>query len=177
MKRWIGASPLVLLTFTAGCAVRAPADAAGDPRRHVEPAGGFSFVPPEGWEVRPIPGLKFKAAFGPTSAGFTPNINVVDESFDGPLDAYVQGNIGAARRAFKQFRLLSQDEFNTSGDLRGARAVGENELNGMVLRQTYYFFAKGDTKFVVTCSAQADGGDKLDRVFEASMKTFRFDGQ
>jgi hypothetical protein len=29
-------------------------------RRHVDKAGGFSFIPPDTWTVRDVPGLKFK---------------------------------------------------------------------------------------------------------------------
>jgi hypothetical protein len=154
-----------------------PADQAGDVRRHTEAAGGFSFVPPEGWAIRPFPGAKFKTAVGPAAAGFAPNINVVDESFSGSLDAYVKGNLDSMQRVFKQFRLLKQEEFKTSQGLQAARVIAENELNGRVLRNTYYFFPNGDTKFVVTCTALAEGGDKFDPVFEGSMHTFRFDSK
>jgi hypothetical protein len=73
-------------------------------------------------------------------------------------------------------RELSQGEFTTAEGLRGARATFEHERDGRALRQTYYFFGKGARKFVVTCSALAGSGERLDPVFEASMKTFRFDG-
>src|SRR5262249_42430659 len=46
-----------------------------------------------------------------------------------------------------------------------------------LLRQNFYFFDKGKTKFVVTCTALAEGGEKLDPVFEGSRKTFRFGGR
>jgi hypothetical protein len=177
MRRWISVAPLVLLTSLAtGCGGPAPSAGPEDPRRHTEVAGGFSFVPPDGWNIRPVPGLKFRAAVGPAAAGFAPNINVVDESFRGPLDTYVQGNLASMRQAFQQFRLLRREEFEAAGGLPGARVVSENEVNGRALRQTYYFFARGDTKFVITCTALAEGGDKLDPVFEASLRTFRFDG-
>jgi len=45
-------------------------------QRHVETAGGFSFIPPDGWEMRSVPGRKFKAAIGPPTGGFSPNIVV-----------------------------------------------------------------------------------------------------
>jgi len=33
----------------------------------------------------------------------------------------------------------------------------------------------GGTKFTITCTALAEGGEKLDPIFETCMKTFRFD--
>ncbi len=148
-----------------------------DARRHVEASAGFSFVPPTGWAARPVQGVKYKVVAGPAAAGFAPNINVVDESFPGPLAAYVNGNLAAMRQQLKGFRLLQQSDFKTTEGLAGARFTFENQQNGRMLRQTSYFFANGDRKFVVTCTALADGGDRLDAVFESSMKTFRFERQ
>ncbi len=54
--------------------------------------------------------------------------------------------------------------------------VIQSDQNGTLLRQAFYFFAgTGDNKFVVTCSALASGGEEIDEVFEASLKTFVLD--
>jgi hypothetical protein len=178
MKRWIGAALVVLLTFLgAACDRRASTDPAGDARPHAETPVAFSFDPPAGWVFRPFPGLKHQVAVGPAASGFAPNINVVEEPFGGTLDAYVNGNLASMQRLFKEFHLLQRDDFRTAEGLEGARLIAENTQNGKRLRQTFYLFGKGDRKFVVTCSALAEGGDELDPVFEASMKTFRFDGK
>ena len=163
MKHPLLMTTIVFLgTLTAGCGHGTLSD--------------FSFTPPEGWEFRdPLPGMKFKAAIGPARAGFASNINVVDEAFNGSLAAYAEGNLTAIQKAFKNFRLLKQETFTTTNGEPAVRMVTENEQNGRQLRQTFYFFGKGNTKFVVTCTTLAEGGEKLDPVFEASMKTFRFD--
>jgi len=56
-----------------------------------------------------------------------------------------------------------------------ARLMVEDEQNNQLLRQTFYIFSKKNTKFTVTCSALAEEGDKFAPIFEASMKTFRFE--
>jgi hypothetical protein len=174
MKRALGVAPLVLLTsLAAGWGGQGPK--AEDGLRHEETAGGFSFVPPKGWTIREFPGLKFKIAAGPAAAGFAPNINVVDESFGGSLAEYVKLNLDTLPKVFQKSRVVNQGAFKTNAGLEGARAITENEQNGKLLRQTFYFFPRGDRQFVVTCSVLAEGGEKLDAVFEASMKTFRFD--
>jgi hypothetical protein len=176
MKHLIAVVALVLLTpLVVGCGNKTSGNKADDPRRHVEPAGSFSFVPPQDWEVRNVRGGKYKAAVGPAAAGFAPNINILDESFSGSLDAYVTLNLATLQKGFKKFRLVQQEDFKTMAGEQGSRVVTECEQNGTALRQTFYFFSKGDTKFVVTCTTLAEGGDKLDSVFETSMKTFRFD--
>jgi len=173
MKHLIGVVPLVFLTVA--CGDEASRNRAEDPRRHVEAAGGFSFVPPEDWKIRDIPGMKFKAMIGPSAAGFAPNICTVDELFSGSLDAYVKGNLAALQKASRKFHLAQSDDFKTTAGEQGARLVTESENQGRLLRQTFYFFGKRDTKFVITCSTLAEGGDKLDSVFETSIKTFRFE--
>lgn len=161
-------APCVLLTaFALGCG-NDPV-----PGRHSE--AGFSFVPPPGWEVRPFPGLKFRAAVGPPAAGFAPNINIIDDVNPLPLDDYVQANLNGLRQMTQNFRLVRQEAFKTAEGLEGGRLIGENDQQGRRLRQTSYFFARGGTKYVVTCSALAEGGEQFDPVFEATMKTFRFD--
>ena len=178
MKHIIRVISFVVLTFYAvTCNGQPGVDKDQDARRHVEKTGGFSFVPPEDWKVRDFPGLKYKIVVGPIGAGFASNINVVDETIKGTLDDYVKGNIAVLQSAFKKFRLVKQDDFKTSAGLQGARLIAESEQNDMLLRQTFYFFGTADTKYVITCSTLAEGGEKLDPVFEKSMKTFRFEKQ
>lgn len=200
MRCWIEVTLLVLLTFlTIGCRRHDSPENTADKRqqtepspkrgiengkeaaraeerrRHTEAAGGFSFIPPEGWQVRDFPGRKFKIVVGPAAAGFAANINIVDESFDGSLEDYVKANLNALPKAFKKYRLLKQESFVTAVGLPGARAIVEDEQNNRLLRQAFYFFSKKNTKFTITCSALAEEGDEFAPVFEASMKTFRFD--
>jgi hypothetical protein len=52
--------------------------------------------------------------------------------------------------------------------------VTENQINGVWLRQTFYFFQNGPNMLVVTCSAEANtAGEALDPLFRASLRTFR----
>jgi hypothetical protein len=156
-------------------APRAAKATADDPRRHTEVAGGFSFIPPDGWQIRTIPRLKFKVATGPAADGFAPNINIVDESFNGSVDDYAQANLANLQRALKQVRLLKEDQFTTAKGMQAPRMVIEHDFNGKPLHQTFYMFSNGATKFVITCSALAQDGDRLAPVFESAMRTFRFD--
>jgi hypothetical protein len=174
MKRFVRAASCVLLALlVAGSVARGWADQPDEKKRHTETGGGFSFIPPDGWTVKEFPGLKFKIAVGPAAAEFAPNINVVDEADDGKLDDYVKRNVAALQKVFKKGRLVKQEQFKTAAGLESARVIFEHEQQGKLLRQTFYFFDKGKTKFVVTCTALAEGGEKLDPVFEASLKTFR----
>lgn len=141
--------------------------------RHVEQAGGFSLQAPKGWQFREFPGLKYQIAFGPAANAFSPNINVVDEAYDGPLKNYVDENVKNLKKIFDQFKLIRRDAFVTASGLKGERMVTTAHQQKSLLRQTYYFLPGANGKyFVVTCSALAAGGEMLDPVFEESLKTF-----
>jgi hypothetical protein len=147
--------------------------AADTGKRHVEATGGYSFCPPKDWEIKEMPGLKYKLAFGKAAGGFAPNVNVVDEAFDGSVDEYVKTSLETVSKVFKGFKKLGQSNFKSDSGVKGIRLQTESEQGALRLRQTFFFFeGKGKNKFVVTCSALAENGQKLDSVFEDSMKTF-----
>ncbi|HKZ02116.1 MAG TPA: hypothetical protein VJ180_07745, partial [Pyrinomonadaceae bacterium] len=62
-------------------------------KRYTGPDGGFSFCPPDGWNLEERTGEKYKMVFGMPSNGFRPNINVKDEQSAAPLADYVAAGI------------------------------------------------------------------------------------
>ncbi len=145
--------------------------------RLVEPEGGFSYVPPDGWMAYRLPGLKYRIVSAPIQAGGAPNINAADEFFAGSLEEYVKANLATLQRVMPEFRIVKQEDFQTTAGLPSVRLVAEVKQNGINLRQSYYFFGNGNTKYVVVCTTRRDGGEELDPIFEASMKSFRLERQ
>ena len=145
-----------------------------DPGAQYEQAGGFSYDPPKGWNIREFPGMKFKLSHGETEDGYAPNINIVDEKFPGSLSVYADANVATLKKIFVKLQIISRSDFLTSDKLPGIRIVTINEQQGRMVRQIFYIFGQGDTKYVVTCTALASKGDALDATFEKSMKTFSF---
>jgi|GEM_PF-792619 len=139
-----------------------------------EKAGGFSYDPPKGWNVREFPGMKFRISHAAAEGGFASNINVVDEKFAGGLSTYADANVVNLKKFFQKFTLLSRKDFLTDGKVKGIQIVTTNEQQGRMLRQIFYIFARDNIKYVVTCTALASKGDALDATFEKSMKSFRF---
>lgn len=164
----------VVAALVAGAARAAQPE---EGRRHTEKAGGFSFVPPDGWTVREFPGLKNKIVVGPARDGFAPNINVVEEAFPGTADAYIKATIPTLKQVFKEVRIEASGPFETKSGLKGGRIVAEHRQNDKLLRQTFYCFGDGKTMHVVTCSALAEGGKDFDPVFERAMKSFRLEAK
>jgi hypothetical protein len=143
------------------------------PRQHYEKAGAFSYDPPSGWQVVEFPGLKYRISHGPRENEFTPNINVVDEAFSGTLAAYVDANLQNMERVFVNLKVLSREDLKTKDNEAAVKVVTENEQQGRMLRQTFFFIGPGNRKYVVTCTALVDGGDKFDTAFAETAKTFR----
>jgi len=169
----IFAAILTMAVVCVGCAEKQERSD-GPHQRFYEAGGRFSYDPPAKWEIASMPGLKYRIARGPRTGGFTPNINVVEESFTGSLEAYANGNITNMKKLFKSMKILSREDFKTNDDQPAVKLVIENVQQGMKLRQTFYFLGTGRSKFVVTCTAPAKGGAKLDSLFEKSAATFRF---
>lgn len=138
-----------------------------------EQAGGFSFDPPHTWQIAGLPGLKYRVAVGPPQNGFSPNINVVDEQYQGSINAYVDANIKTLAKMFPKFTVLDRRPFMPSRGSEGVVLVNQNEQAGKLLRQRVYFFTKANRQYAVTCSSLAEDGDQFDDLFDASMKTFQ----
>jgi hypothetical protein len=136
--------------------------------------GLFSYVPPEGWTVSDIPGLKFKVSRGEPANGFAPNIVIVDEAYNKSLEDYVKDNITTMEKLFQGQKILSQSDFTTSDGTRALKMVTERDDPQVkkTLRQTYYFFDAGNKKLVAACTRLAGNGDSVDSLFDAAMKTF-----
>ncbi len=152
--------------FLAGCSDQSP-------RQLYEKSGGFSYDPPAGWQIMEYPGLKYQIAHGPINSDFTPNINVVDETFSGSLVDYVEANLQALERIFPGLEVLSSEKVQTEDNQDAVMIIAENKQQGRWLRQTFFFIGPADRKYVVTCTVPAEGGDAFDPVFSECLKTFR----
>ena len=141
--------------------------------RHYEEGGRFSFVPPDGWQVVQLPGMKYGVFSGPTANGFAPNINVLDEAYAGSLDDYVTLSIRNLRVMFPQFLKLSQEDLKLDSGLPAVRVVGRNSMNNMEMEQTMYFVKRSSKMFVITGSKLASDGRNLANEFEKCARSFR----
>jgi hypothetical protein len=143
------------------------------------PNGEFSFVPPENWAMREMPGFKYQFAFGPaTNKNFSPNINFVDQSAPFKLDEFVAGNLATlhhmAANEGRSLEIITEGEFITDSKRSGVRVVTETTYDSNPVRQTFYFFeGKDNIKFVITCTWPADEGQSYDKMCDSSIRTFK----
>ena len=164
--RWIA---LLVVCFAAACGSE-------EPGRHHEKAGGYSIVPPEGWQVREMPGLKHRVLVGPAADDFAPNINVVDERFDGELDEYVLKSFANLKLKFSGFEQVGGNDLQLDDGRRAVKMVVRHSQFGAPLEQTFYFVSgSGATKYVLTGSKRADDAREWDATFDTCVRTFRLE--
>ena len=117
--------------------------------RHYEEDGGFSYIPPEGWEIYEIPGLKYHGLMDSNLSGS--NVIFVDETYSDSLENYVDQSIEALRLYFPDFfEMISMDEIETDSGLHGTSVVTQNVVNDIEVYQTYFFFDLGEKILVIT---------------------------
>jgi hypothetical protein len=140
-----GASPGGLPTPTGTPAPPvAPTD---DPNRHYEPEGGFSYIPPEGWEIaEPSAATAYKIARSQSGDTFAANLTLIDEAFTGSLEEYVSLSMDNMVHFFEGLQELGRETFPLEGGDAGIRVATENVQSGLALHQIFYFFDLGDKK-------------------------------
>ncbi len=143
------------------------------PRQLYEKAGAFSYDPPPGWQVVEAPGLKYRISHGPRVNEFAPNINVVDEIFQGTLAEYVEANLKNMGKYFVNFKVLKRENLKTQDNEDVVKFITENLQQKTMLRQYFFFIGSGKRKYVFTCTTLPTIADELSKVFEKSMNTFR----
>ena len=139
-----------------------------------EPSGGFKYMIPKGWATAEFPGFKFKISRGVPGSGFTPNIAVVDETFDGSVEDYVTACLGPMEKDAQYFKVIENKPFNTDSGIKGIKLVFESKWDRKKLMQTQYYFKGIKGKLlVITCSVLPKDGPKFSDTFDTAMKTFQ----
>lgn len=144
-------------------------------RRHVEPLGGFSYVPPLGWQLRDMPGFKYKAAFAPAIGNSASNLIFLDEANPASLETYVALNLATMKQLLPGLTIVSQEWFETSAGQWAIKVVVRSTQYQQKLQQTLYFFNGGTKKVIATYTRLANQGAELDPKSDASMQSFRFE--
>jgi hypothetical protein len=159
MKKWTGFFVFtLLLSLPMVCSAE-------------ELGGGYSISPPDGWSVRDFPGSPYKGLFGTRADNFTPNINLQEENFSGPMDTYIQLSMNHLKKLMNA-KTISRSPFSAQNET-GVKLIAHTQLNDLQLTQTIYFFEKSSGKKVVAiATANRSAGSEYDPVFDGIMSTF-----
>jgi hypothetical protein len=125
--------------------------------RHYETDGGFSYVPPKGWEFFEVPGFKYLGLMDSSPTGeVSSNVVFVDERYTGSLKNYVEEALKVAKQVNPKFEVLSVDEVVTDSGIHGISVVEKNEFNGLQMMQVQFMFDLGEKKLVMTYTMNID---------------------
>lgn len=171
MQTSIIASILITAMAVGGCS-SAESEA---PKRHVEPTGHFSYVPPQHWDAHKIAGLDFLVFLGPgeppPALEFRRDLSVPDGADS------VEFAKRTNERVYETSKLLESSEFTTDSGLRGTRIVFEDETRKegkpATIRQIIYVFPNGGDTHAFWGSAPSEVGTQYDGVFDACAKSYR----
>lgn len=147
------------------------------PKRHVEPGGRFSFVPPQEWAAHKIAGMDFWVYLGPgeppPALEFRRDLSVPDEA---DVVEFVRRQ---SAQVYEASEWKESADFTTDSGLRGKRIVFENvtEKDGKParIRQVVYLFPNGGDTHAFWGSAPGEVGAKFDRDFDAVAKSYRIE--
>lgn len=146
-------------------------------QRYQAPDNAFSFVPPEGWEQRDMPGLKYKIFITQPAEKFAPNLSFVDEHSNASLKDYVDANRKVMATTSPNFKEISLAPFTAEGGLPGYRLSFKNRYTEVNVIQTQYYFGTPEKKFVVTCSMAEKDNRPIFSQCDQSLKTFQLGGR
>jgi hypothetical protein len=140
--------------------------------RVLEKASGFSYLVPSGWVSKTIPGYQNKFVMAPASQGFAPNINFVSEDFGGSLINYVTASKNALKKGVKNFKILFETRAPTNNAGDAIKLGLQDEQQGKLLFQAFYFVDAKTKKFVITCTTLPSQRAKLEPDCDALVKSF-----
>ncbi len=140
--------------------------------RVLEKPSGFSYLLPQGWVSKTIPGYQHKFAMAPASQGFAPNINFVFEDFGGSQSDYVTASKNALKKGLKNVKILFETRVQTKNAGNAIKLGLQDLQEGKLLFQAFYFLDAKSKKFVITCTTLPSQRVKLEPDCDALLKSF-----
>ncbi len=162
MKRW---TSFFFITLLLSLPITVSAEELG---------GGYSVEPPAGWKVSDFRGSPYKGLYGTRVNDFTPNINIQEDNYNGPMDTYVQLSYMQVKKLMNA-KKVSEGPFLAKSH-KGVKLIADTEFNNLQLTQTFYFFENPNgKKVVVVATSRRDSGREYDPVFDGIMTTFNME--
>jgi len=149
------------------------------PARHVERAGGYSFLPPPGWKMARHPSQPYAVAAGPRRKAFTPTLFFADRQAASSVGAFIEETVKDGQAKFKDFKKIAVSMVKTdAGRATAHKLVIESspEEAEARLRQTTYVITKSSGGYlVVYCTGLADEAAALDALCDGAIRTFKWE--
>lgn len=155
-------------------------DAAEFGERRYEREGGFSYIPPSGWQASDLGTLAYPAVFAPNpERGFAANLVFTTEDSGVSLGRYVNAALGQLPTLFPDAEVIDvvESDLRTKSGVPYALIVIERSERGERLRQAFYIFDAGRRKITLTYTRLAESVDQseYDNLVEQTVASFRLE--
>jgi hypothetical protein len=147
----------------------------------LEQSVAISYCAPTDWSVAKMEGNEYHQLKGEKHDLLTPNLIFDADQYKGTLSEYYNSNIDYLLSNYKNVpnvdsvEVESRSDFN-AGEFSGFRVVLITKHKRAVVRTILYFFnGKGDTKISMTATFLQSEKDELDKVFDDTVKTLKFE--
>jgi len=172
--------PLFLILIAAGCGSSSSqttidsGEIAERPvanvNRHIEGRGGFSWIPPGNWELMRHSHSGYYISRGEETDGFAPNINISEEEYDGPVDAYLQASKAQLQLRFPEIEFVSESLATDLFPIAKLTAKNAYEPE-LVLRQVFYFLPAPErqTMYIMVCTQKEGAEDVMPQCDQSAL--------
>jgi hypothetical protein len=166
----IAALAFLTAALLAGCGGRKPASSG----RLLQPAGQFSFVPPDGWSRTKLAGIDFVIVSTEPDAGAKPNIFVDFVERSGSLSNVVAGMVQTNRDNHRAYEVHQQEDFVTESGLRGLKiSAGRKNKEALSLALFHYLIQDAERTIGLTCTCAEAAKQKYEATFDRAMKSLQ----
>lgn len=140
----------------------------------MQPAGEISYVTPDGWVRKKLPGIDFIIVSTAADAGISPNI-FISGIFQGIqiLDLADQ-NERDNKNALRDYALIAYDHFTTQSGLKGLRieATHKND-KALKLATIQYLIQDADRVISITGTCAESVKEAYQPIFDSAIKSLQ----
>lgn len=125
--------------------------------RHIEESGGFSYLIPEGWVVKTVPGLQYAMIEEDNpSADFVQNVVLTEYNDCFNINTYVENDLLPALDLLTNYEIRRTENFETAYGIKGVVVRGSLNNGIMKVAQNIYNLDLGAKKLILTFSVNQD---------------------
>jgi hypothetical protein len=139
--------------------------------RYVEESAGFSYIVPNGWELKEFSGAPFKVAVKGADV-----IYVLHGESNASQEDFAAGNLKDAMRNLEDFKILNREDLTTLQGNTVTKVLMSAKRSGGHIPMYQYFYSRGSDKFVLYCVSESRWQEQeLESLFDTTARSFRFE--
>jgi len=144
-----------------------------DPNRYYAPDNSFSFVSLEGWEPTDV-GLDYPGLVPSADNDFSVILIFMREKSTFDLFFFAATVQDSLTENLKSLTQIREDLLTTDEGKDYFRWEVTHKIEGVIIRQIFYFYGAGNSKLVIAFTRPDSQGSEYDSLLDETMKTVQF---